>query len=267
MNFQAHPGKLCVLCLKPEVNHLPLRIFIDQTLQIHSVIALDEQQSHYVLNVHRLKKNHACILFNGRAPLGNYNATVIAAEKRKVRLHIQDFVPAHTESPLQISLLQGIAKNERMDFCIQKSVELGVSSITPVWMQRTNVKLNDPTRLQNKLQHWQKIAHSAMEQSGRSCLVPVHPPCDLSGAAELAADLKIYLDPYSTMNLEQLQSQISPPCSINILIGPEGGLSPDEREFLSERNFKSIRLGPRILRTETAGMSMISLLQYLWGDL
>lgn len=243
-----------------------MRLFIEQQFAINEIITLEPESSHYVQHVLRRKAGDTIFLFNGLKPLGEYRAVIISLTKKAVQCEILNFLDKNIESPVAISLFQGISKAERMDITIQKTVELGVSAIYPIWLERSNVKLNDPKRLAKKVQHWQKIAHSAMEQSGRTANVIVHSPIRLEQLSSyLVADLNLVLDPLSSNTIKSLSADITPE-NINILVGPEGGLSPQEIEFLKHKGFNTIQLGPRILRTETAGLAMLSVLQSHWGD-
>jgi len=169
------------------------------------------------------------------------------------------------ESPLKVHLFQGISRSERMDFTIQKAVELGVSEITPVFTHRSILKKIDQKRLLKKQQHWQNIALSACEQSCRTALVKVNPPIQVKQIADYSAEIQLLLSPHAEHSLSQLNHL--KPQTINILIGPEGGLNESEVDLAMDNNYQAITLGPRILRTETAGISTLSVLQYMWGDL
>ncbi|MBF0263696.1 MAG: 16S rRNA (uracil(1498)-N(3))-methyltransferase [Gammaproteobacteria bacterium] len=243
-----------------------IRLYIDRPLSSNIELLLNSDSSHYLKNVLRLKQGDRLNVFNGISPFGYFSAQIKSVEKRTITLEIGEFVIQDTRSPLKICLYQGISKAEKMDFTIQKSVELGVSSIQPVWMEHTNIKLNDEKRLSKKLQHWQKIAYSAMEQSGQNALVKVDSPIDFQSACQLLepSDLTIVLNPWAANTLADIDSL--PSKAINIFIGPEGGISETEVNILSQYNSVDIQLGPRILRTETASLAIISILQSLWGD-
>ena len=236
-----------------------IRIYQPGNFEAGSSIELDKSASNHLIRVLRLKNNYTFNLFNGEGI--EYSATLEIIGKRAIA-HIQSTNQTRIESNLNIHLLQGISKGERMDFAIQKSVELGVTSITPVITARTVVNLKDD-RQQKKLQHWQSVAISACEQSGRSVLPKIYPICDFFKAASSEADsLRLLLDPLSENTIQSVSSSKN----IEILIGPEGGLTDGEITFAKENNFTGIKLGPRILRTETAALAAITSVQLLWGD-
>ena len=168
------------------------------------------------------------------------------------------------EPPHTITLVQGIPRGDRMDFTLQKAVELGIAAIQPLWMQRSRKKLDD-TRMQKRMRHWQGILVSACEQSGRSTLPELLAPADYrswldSGQSE---GLHIMLHPDGEYTLPELER---PRGRIVLLVGPEGGISNEETTLATHSGFFSVRLGPRILRTETAAMAALAGMQALWGD-
>jgi len=240
------------------------RVFIEEDIQLNSSFCLNTNASNYLARVLRLKPGAEVILFNGQEPLGQYHAQITASSNRNVEVKAIRFETIENESPIQINLLQGISKGDRMDYTIQKSVELGVNAIYPIWMERTNVKLSDEKRLQKKLTHWQGVSNSALEQSGRVRQVEIHFPLKFNQIEPLNSECNIILDPYAQVSLQSLSD--TKPNKINILIGPEGGLSDAEVEQAKAIGYTGIQLGPRILRTETASLAIISNLQYIWGD-
>jgi len=165
---------------------------------------------------------------------------------------------------LQITLLQGIARNDRMDFILQKAVELGVQTIQPIWMQRSQTRLKGG-RLEKRISHWQGVITSACEQSGRSTLPQLSLPEDYSTVINTgtASDLRLMLQPDARSCLRSLKK---PASGITILVGPEGGLAPEEQALARTTGFTGIRMGPRILRTETAALAALAGIQTLWGD-
>ena len=168
------------------------------------------------------------------------------------------------EPPLQLTLLQGIARNDRMDFILQKAVELGVQTIQPIWMQRSHTRLKG-ARLEKRINHWQGVITSACEQSGRSTLPQLSLPEDYSTWINTGtdSDLRLMLQPDARSCLRNLEK---PAGGISILVGPEGGLAPEEQALARTAGFTGIRLGPRILRTETAALAALAGIQALWGD-
>lgn len=209
----------------------------------------------------RAKINTGIILFNGDG--FEYTATLLDENMKSCAVAVSDKVPTQRESKLRISLIQGISRNDRMDTCIQKSIELGVSAIIPVICERSTKKLTD-NRADKKLSHWKKIIVSACEQSGR-CVIPELQPVTsyLHTMQTTRAGCKLILDPASTTGLNDIKN---PGEEIYIIAGPEGGLTETEIALAYGMGFKGIHLGPRILRTETAGPACIASIQALWGD-
>ncbi|EKE01168.1 MAG: hypothetical protein ACD_21C00200G0001 [uncultured bacterium] len=193
---------------------------------------------------------------------GEFHSVIASIRKNLAIVTIGNFIERHNESPLQIHLGQGISRGEKMDFTIQKAVELGVNSITPLFTEHCNIKLKDE-RLENRMRHWQEVAISAAGQSGR-CYVPkILPARSLEDWLTTTSDLCLVLDPEASGKIAAIKEQ--PRCA-TILVGPEGGLSDKELVLAKKNKFAPIRLGPRILRTETAALTMISVLQSKWGD-
>lgn len=251
------------------------RFFITEPLTPCETISLPKHLVNYIVNVLRLKAGDAIVLFNGipygshsdakTNSLGEFSATLTEVGKRKVSAAIHDFIAKDIESPVKIHLFQGISRSERMDLTIQKAVELGADTITPVLTQRSNSGKWHSEQLDKKTQHWQTIAHNACEQSGRTKLVNINPAVQVEQMNDYAADLKLLLAPDGDTSLKDLK-QLKPG-RINIFIGPEGGLTDEEIELASNHQYQKIKLGPRVLRTETAGLAILSVLQFLWGDL
>jgi len=221
---------------------------------------LDKNAGHHLTRVLRMQENDVVVLFNGDG--GEYHAR-LRLQGKDVLAQVESFIDRDSESRLDITLLQGISKGERMDIVIQKAVELGVRKIIPVFCQRTVVNIKGE-RSDKKHQHWQGIVINACEQSGRT-FVPV-----LSEANKLVdalhqplPGLKLTLSPTASQTFHQIKPESN---QVTLLIGPEGGL--DEREIILAEacGFQSVRMGPRILRTETAALAAITALQTLWGD-
>ncbi|MDR1057505.1 MAG: 16S rRNA (uracil(1498)-N(3))-methyltransferase [Coxiellaceae bacterium] len=210
----------------------------------------------------RLRTNSPLVLFNGTG--GEYQATLIDIVKHHAVVSIDEFTVRYNESSLSIHLGQGISRGEKMDFTIKKAVELGVSTITPLFTEYYNIKLIG-NRLKKRLTHWQNISISAAEQSGRCC-VPKVLLCQglTSWCNDRTYGLQLVLDPSSTNKLGDIKDR---PSYITVLVGPKGGLSNNEVTYVKQNHFLPISLGPRILRTETAAMVAISILQAKWGDL
>jgi len=237
-----------------------IRIYQPGQFEAGQSFQLDKTSSNHLIKVLRLKNNFTFNLFNGEGD--EFSANLEISGKSAIA-HIDTKLISNKESDLKIHLLQGISKGDRMDFAIQKSIELGVTSITPVITERTTVNLKD-NRADKKQQHWKSIAISACEQSGRNFLPSINPICNLLEAVKnQTEDLRILLNPLSNNSFHSLTASKN----IQILIGPEGGLSDDEIKVANEYGFKGIKLGPRILRTETAALAAITSVQLLWGDL
>lgn len=233
------------------------RFFIDAPLSLgqHD---LPEAQAHYIGRVLRLAAGDAVQLFDGSGQ--EYRGELVEVGKKQVRVELHEHFAGLPESGLRIHLGQGLSRGERMDWAIQKAVELGVAEITPVVSERCEVRLKDE-RADKRLSHWRQIAISACEQCGRSVVPVIHPPTPLAQWVAVEAELKLVLHPVA----EPL-ARHAPPDSLAFLIGPEGGLSDVEVEQARTAGFYPARLGPRVLRTETAPVVALSVAQQLWGD-
>jgi 16S rRNA (uracil1498-N3)-methyltransferase len=237
------------------------RIYQATSLSVGQQIALDKISAHHLTRVLRMQDNQQIILFNGEG--GEFHAHLVLHGKF-VMAHIDQFFDRNSESLLRITLLQGISKGERMDICIQKAVELGVNKIVPVICQRTVVNIKGE-RSEKKLHHWQGIVINACEQSGRIRVPQLLEPVKLNDALNLPdLGLKLTLSPEAATSLPQISATEK---NITLLIGPEGGLDAREIQQAQDHGFQSIRMGPRILRTETAAIAAITALQMLRGDL
>jgi len=243
------------------------RLYHPQQLSCGEETTLTAEASSHLVKVLRTKPGSPVILFNGDGC--DYHAITLDNNARKTRVTIETKIEKSNESNLDITLIQGLSRNDRMDTTIQKSIELGVNRIIPVLCQRSNAKL-DASKRERKLAHWKKIAISACEQSGRSIIPEISEIIPLSKLCSHKDDClhldaeRLLLDPESSTGLKNIDIK---GVSVEILIGPEGGLNAEEISQLAETGFISICFGPRILRTETAGPAVISALQTLWGDL
>lgn len=238
------------------------RIHTDQPLAEGGEIVLDENASHHIAVVLRMKAGEGLMLFNGKG--GEYAAQVQRIEKKSVWLRVEQHYPVARESALRITLAQCVSKGERMDYTLQKAVELGVSCIVPIISERSVVKL-DAERWDKKQQHWQEIARSAAEQSGRTLVPLVEPVAKFGPWLERARvhRLRLTLDPQGAATLRGLEP---PQGAVSLLVGPEGGLSEAELRLAGQHGFVGLRMGPRVLRTETAGVAALAAMQALWGD-
>ena len=239
------------------------RCFIEMPLKPGVRIALPEPAAAHLTRVLRLREGDACVLFNGDGH--DHAATLVAVGKREVVAEVSAATAVANESPLRIVLLQSVARGEKMDLILQKATELGVSAVVPVSSERSEVKL-DAERAEKRVAHWRSVVVSACEQSGRATVPTVAAPAALADAARaIDTTLKLTLDPEGEHALASLP--MPSPASVAIAIGPEGGWSPRDRELLRVAGFSGLRLGPRVLRTETAGLAAIAALQARFGDL
>lgn len=239
------------------------RIYQAIPLKLHALIHLDREASHHLAHVLRVKIGDKLRLFNGDGI--DYEAIIKHIDKKSVAVLLINEVKCQTESPVKIYLAQGMARGEKMDLIIQKAVELGVNKIMPLVTERCNVRLNHE-REEKRLIHWRKISISACEQSGRQHVPEVDAPMPLNEwLPSIKANLCFVLSPH-VPNKFPLEKRHSPH-SIVLLIGPEGGLSEQEVKMAIEHGFLALNLGPRVLRTETATMAAMSILQFYYGDM
>ena len=237
------------------------RIYIDQPLQVGAKIPLSPDAARHLVTVLRARVGAPLILFNGQG--GEYRATLTEVGSKKATATIESFADIDRCSPLGIHLGIGLSRGDRFDLVIQKATELGVAEITPLYTERTEVKLKGD-RTDKKLRHWQQIVISACEQCQLNRIPIVHTPTTLSEwLASTRAQQKFVLHHRSKRNL---RDYVDTPQSVALAIGPEGGLSEHEIAICREKGFESLTLGPRVLRTETAPLAAISLLQFVWGD-
>lgn len=238
------------------------RIYHSSTIILNQATALDADAANHVGRVLRLKPNNQVILFDG---LGSeFESTIVEVSKKQVIVTPVKHDPVNNESPLKTHLAQGISRGDKMDFTIQKSIELGINEITPIFTERCGVKLSGE-RLEKKHTQWQKIAISACEQSGRAIVPIIHPPITLAEfLAQQTDQLKLNLHPRATTSVKTVTM---PQAGVRFIIGPEGGLSDDEIQQAREANYTDIQLGPRVLRTETAALTLLAGLQMQFGDL
>ncbi len=235
------------------------RVFVDIDLQVEKSVSLPEETVHYLKNVLRLKNGEQIIVFNGHG--GEYSG-VVEITKKNIILHIKQFDPIERESPLQIVLAQAISHAEHFEFALQKATELGVQRIIPLLTARTQGV--DSQRLDKKIIRWNNILRSACEQSGRNCLPTLEMPQTIENLLEnLFQGTQIFLEPTAEQSFASLSNVEMP---LTIVIGAEGGFTNDEIKLLKEHDFIGIRVGARILRTETAAIAVIAACQARWGD-
>ncbi|MCC2618047.1 16S rRNA (uracil(1498)-N(3))-methyltransferase [Aestuariibacter halophilus] len=238
------------------------RIYHPDLIIAEQRLSLTPDAAHHVATVLRLKPGHPVVLFNGDG--NEYSGQLSEVSKRAVDVEVDAKLSLSVESSLSIHLGQGVSKGDRMEWVIQKAVELGVTEITPLITARCAVKLSQE-RWQKKTQQWQKIIIGACEQSGRNCLPVLHSPVSLNQwMGESTQQLRLTLHPRADKRMTDLAI---PPQGVRLLIGPEGGFDDNEVYATEESGFQSVRLGPRVMRTETAAIATISALQAVYGDL
>jgi 16S rRNA (uracil1498-N3)-methyltransferase len=238
------------------------RIFTAQPLIISSSIQLEEGAARHLSSALRMSVGQSIILFDGHG--GEYSAALTEVKKSKVWVAVNEFSDKDLESPLKIQLAIGISRGERMDWIVQKATELGATEITPLFTERCEVKLSGE-RLEKKTRHWQQIAISACEQCQRN-IVPIINSAAMIDQylADPVIGLKLVLHHRTEKRLTEMTNSNN---NIALLVGPEGGLSDREIESAIKHNFAALALGPRVLRTETAPLAAISIIQSLWGDM
>ncbi|BBG61438.1 Ribosomal RNA small subunit methyltransferase E [Providencia rustigianii] len=238
------------------------RIYHPEPLQTNTTISLCDDAAHHVGRVLRMSVGQKIELFDGSNH--TFSAEITEATKKSVFVHIESSTLDDRESPLDIHLGQVMSRGEKMEFTIQKSVELGVNTITPLLSERCGVRL-DGERLEKKLQQWQKIAIAACEQCGRNRIPEIRPVQSLEAwCAENDGAFKINLHPRASHSVNTLPADLK---HVRLLIGPEGGLSTEEIAMTANYQFTDILLGPRVLRTETTALTAITALQVRLGDL
>lgn len=238
------------------------RIFTDSLLAVGGQCQLDDNAANHVGRVLRMQAGQALQLFNGDGQ--DYRATITEAGKKHVQVEVQEAAENETESPLRVVLAQTLSKGDRMDYAVQKAVEMGVSEIVPLTTERCDVKLKGD-REDKRLRHWQQVAISAAEQCGRARVPDIQPVMTVQQWLEhaRACDLRLVLHHRTERSLNTLEK----PSSIALMIGPEGGLTAEEIALAEDNGFLPVALGPRVLRTETAPVAAIALCQWLWGDI
>lgn len=236
------------------------RIYTEDKLVVGDNYELIDDNAHYARTVLRLKHEQPLVLFNGLG--GEYLCRLIEVSRKRVIVKIIEARDRSVESPLNITMGMGISRGDRMDWAVQKAVELGVNSITPLLTERCVVKLKEDKKKQ-KMQHWKHIIQHASEQCGRTVLPQLNQIENIEHWVGPQKGLKVFLDPHANNSLVDLQPI---DMKITLLSGPEGGFCLQEREIAIEAGFVPVRLGQRVLRTETATLAALSAVQMLWGD-
>jgi 16S rRNA (uracil1498-N3)-methyltransferase len=237
------------------------RFFCPEPIAAASCIALGKAAAHHVLRVLRLRPGEPLTLFDGRG--GEYPGVIAAIDRDRVSVDVGAHSPVERESPLRLTLVQALQAGEKMDFTIQKAVELGVSRIVPVESRRGVVRL-DAARATKRVEHWRGVVVAACEQCGRNRLPEVAPVETLERwlARPPAAGRRLFLSPAAELSLGALP----PVDAVELLVGPEGGLAPEEVIAAQSAGYVPVRLGPRVLRTETAALAALAALHARWGD-
>jgi 16S rRNA (uracil1498-N3)-methyltransferase len=239
------------------------RFFDPQPLHIGALISLPDEVAHHV-RVLRLSLGDNITLFNGEG--GEYTATLTAVEKKHASAEVKTFSPCEAELPYSITLAQALPEGAKMDWIVEKAVELGVATIQPLAAQRCVMRLS-AERAEKKIAHWQSIVVAASEQCGRNRLAHVASPIDFAqwvGQSDLHT--RILLSPRANQSLADW-ARHHPPQAVAIAIGPEGGFTEQEEQMAVTRGAILLSVGQRILRTETAGLAVISALNALWGEM
>ena len=240
-----------------------IRIYTDAPLAVSAIVFLSKEASHHLLRVLRCRRDDDITLFNGQG--GSYTGRISSVSLGVAEVEIRDFIPDTDEPPLRVTLALGISRGLHMDYALQKSVELGVSAIVPLFTERGNVKL-DNRRMETRMEHWKKIMVHACEQSGRNSLPDLDAPRSLDEWVKSDVNgTRLLLAPAAGQTLGEI-ARVNLR-EISVLVGPEGGLTDAEQSTAAKWGYIPVRLGPRTLRTETAAVAAVTALQVLWGDL
>jgi 16S rRNA (uracil1498-N3)-methyltransferase len=241
------------------------RFYHSKPLSINQAVILDDFSGHHALKVLRVRLNDDLVLFNGDGY--DYKGRVTEINKKEIEITILTSAKKNRESPLKICLIQSLSSNEKMDWIIQKATELGAYEIQPIFSERSIIKISQD-RIIKKLAHWKQVSISACEQCYRTEVPQIHQPKKfmdyLNNTSFEDNALRLILAPSARINANIFPTK--EPNKVYVLIGPEGGFDKKEIQLANSLNFEAINLGPRILRTETAPLSILSILQYKYGD-
>jgi 16S rRNA (uracil1498-N3)-methyltransferase len=236
------------------------RFFESAELAPNQSWVLSDEVTQHVARVLRMRVGDTLILFNGSG--SEFECELTQVEKRSATVTVKSQTDISRASPLHVHIGQALSRGERMDYAVQKATETGMSEMTPLTTERSEVRLKED-RQDKRLRHWQQVAISACEQSLRNELPTIHPVSSLEEwITSVEADLKLVLHHHSAKPLADFDQ----PTSVALLIGPEGGLTEAEVELAQQQGFQPVAFGPRVFRTETAPVAALSILQYLWGD-
>ena len=239
------------------------RVYVDAPVAAGKRLVVEGSAANHITRVLRLRNGDALTVFDGSG--GEFGARIEEFRKDSVVVSVEDHRPLDRESPLPLTLAQGISRGERMDWIIQKATELGAARIVPLFTKRSVVRL-DEKQAERKLQHWRAIAVAACEQCGRNRIPDLAAPLDFFDIlpADSSGVTRLLLSPTGDLRIDDLQDVAK---GITVLIGPEGGLADVEQEAAIAAGFKAVRLGPRVLRTETAAIAALTIIQRYFGDL
>ena len=257
------------------------RVYVDAPVAAGKRVIVEGSAANHIARVLRLRSGDALTVFDGSG--GEFGARIEEFRKEAVVVAVEEHRPLDRESPLPLTLVQGISRGERMDWIIQKATELGASRIVPVFTKRSVVRL-DGKQAERKLQHWRAITVAACEQCGRNRIPDLAAPVDFfdmlagdssghpdsagrpdsAGHSDSVGATRLLLSPTGDLRIDDLQDVGK---GITVLIGPEGGLEELEQEAAIAAGFKAVRLGPRVLRTETAAIAALTIIQRYFGDL
>ena len=244
------------------------RVYVETPLAAGKRLVVEGSAANHITRVLRLRSGDALTVFDGNG--GEFGARIQEFRKDSVVVAVEEHRPLERESPLPLTLAQGISRGERMDWVIQKATELGTARIVPLFTKRSVVRL-DEKQADRKLQHWRAIAIAACEQCGRNRIPELAAPVDFFHVlpAEASGATRLLLSPTGDLRIEDLGQDVRQGASkgITVLIGPEGGLEDVEQEAALAAGFKAVRLGPRVLRTETAAIAALTIIQRYFGDL
>ena len=240
------------------------RVYVDAPLKLNALVPLPKETAHYLGNVLRLRVDDELLLFNSQH--GEFLARICTATKKSVEVELievrRELDADEEQNRLGLHLILGLSRGDKMDFAVQKSTELGVTEISPVYTERGEVRLK-PERLEKKLLHWHKVAISACEQSGRLAVPSIHCPIPLADLAQGSSANKWMLEPSGSDSVPESITDRH----IDLLIGPEGGFSLAEIDWARDNGYKIVSLSTRILRTETAPIAALAILQHKFGDM
>jgi len=238
------------------------RVYMDAPLESGTRVVLEGNAASHLTRVLRLRVGEALTLFNGAG--GEYAGNIDKAQGGEVTVAVGERRAIERESPLGVTLAQGVSRGERMDLVVQKATELGVTRLVPVLTERSVVRLS-AQQADRKVNHWRAIMIAACEQSGRNRLPALTPPIPLGEflRGDAAGGIRLLLSPAAEMKLRDIPRPVN---EVTVLIGPEGGLAETEVEAALAAGFTAVRMGPRVLRTETAALAALTLLQREFGD-